>query len=97
MKLLFLPLKPKKLRDGKHSQKYENNEVIKIKIKNKIKGGFVCEEIETKHLLFMPASQFHQDLSKESANVINSEMEVKIIQADRKRANLCCSRRELNK
>ncbi len=76
-------------------KKYENNEVIKIKIKNKIKGGFVCEEIETKHLLFMPASQLSSRPSKESANVINTEMEVKIIQADRKRANLCCSRREL--
>ena len=76
-------------------KKYENNEIIKIKIKNKIKGGFVCEEISTKHLLFMPASQLSSRPTKETQNVINSEMEVKIIQADRKRANLCCSRREL--
>ena len=32
--------------------------------------------------LFMPASELTP--SKESANVINTEMEVKIIQADRK-------------
>ena len=76
-------------------KKYENNEIIKIKIKNKIKGGFVCEEVETKHLLFMPASQLATRPVKDGNNVINSEMEVKIIQADRKRANLCCSRREL--
>ncbi len=76
-------------------KKYEDNEIIKIKIKNKIKGGFVCEEISTKHLLFMPASQLSSRPTKETQNVINSEMEVKIIQADRKRANLCCSRREL--
>ena len=76
-------------------KKYENNEVINVKIKNKIKGGFVCEEIDTKHLLFMPASQLSNRPIKESKNVINSEMEVKIIQADRRRANLCCSRREL--
>ena len=76
-------------------QKYEKGETIKIKIKNKIKGGFVCEEIETKHLLFMPASQLSNRPSKDNSNVINSEMEVKIIQADRKRANLCCSRREI--
>ena len=76
-------------------KKYENNENIKIKVKNKIKGGFVCEEISTKHLLFMPASQLSSRPTKETQNVINSEMEVKIIQADRKRANLCCSRREL--
>ena len=76
-------------------KKYENNEIIKIKIKNKIKGGYVCEETETKHLLFMPASQLSNRPTKETHNVINSEMDVKIIQADRKRANLCCSRREL--
>ena len=76
-------------------QKFENNEVIKVRIKNKIKGGFVCEEINTKHLLFMPASQLSNRPSKDNSNVINSEMDVKIIQADRKRANLCCSRREL--
>ena len=76
-------------------KKYENNENIKIKIKNKIKGGFVCEELETNHLLFMPMSQLSNRPSKDNTNVINSEMEVKIIQADRKRANLCCSRREL--
>ena len=76
-------------------KKYENNENIKIKVKNKIKGGFVCDEISTKHLLFMPASQLSSRPTKETQNVINSEMEVKIIQADRKRANLCCSRREL--
>ena len=76
-------------------KKYENNEVIKVKIKNKIKGGFVCEEVETKHLLFMPASQLSNRPQKENNNVLNSEMDVKIIQADRKRANLCCSRREL--
>ena len=76
-------------------EKFENNEIIKIKIKSKIKGGFVCEESETNHLLFMPASQLSNRPSKESLNVINTEMEVKIIQADRKRANLCCSRREL--
>ncbi len=75
--------------------KYENNEIIKIKIKSKIKGGFICEEIDTKHLLFMPASQLSNRPVKENQNLINSEMEVKIIQADRKRANLCCSRREL--
>ena len=68
-------------------KKYENGEVIKIKIKNKIKGGFVCEEINTKHLLFMPASQLSNRPQKENNNVINSEMEVKIIQADRKRVN----------
>ena len=76
-------------------KKYENNENIKIKIKNKIKGGFVCEELETNHLLFMPMSQLSNRLTKDNTNVINTEMEVKIIQADRKRANLCCSRREL--
>jgi len=76
-------------------KKYENNENIKIKIKNKIKGGFVCEELETNHLLFMPMSQLSNRPTKDNTNVINSEMEVKIIQADRKRANLCCSRREL--
>ena len=76
-------------------EKYEKNEVIKIKIKSKIKGGYVCEESETKHLLFMPASQLSNRPTKESFNVINTEMDVKIIQADRKRANLCCSRREL--
>ena len=76
-------------------KKYENNEIIKIKVKNKIKGGFVCEEIETKHLLFMPASQLSNRPQKDNSNVINAEMEVKIIQADKKRANLCCSRREL--
>ena len=76
-------------------KKYENNENIKIKIKNKIKGGFVCEELETNHLLFMPMSQLSNRPAKDNTNVINSEMEVKIIQADRKRANLCCSRREL--
>ena len=76
-------------------KKYENNEIIKIKIKNKIKGGFVCEEVETKHLLFMPASQLSNRPIKDNQNVINSEMEVKIIQADKRRANLCCSRREL--
>ena len=38
----------------------------------------MCEEIETKHLLFMPASQLSSRPSKESANVINSEMEVKL-------------------
>ena len=76
-------------------KKYENKENIKIKIKNKIKGGFVCEELETNHLLFMPMSQLSNRPSKDNTNVINSEMEVKIIQADRKRANLCCSRREL--
>ena len=75
--------------------KFEKNENIKVKIKNKIKGGFVCEEIETKHLLFMPASQLSSRPTKDNNNVINSEMEVKIIQADRRRANLCCSRREL--
>ena len=32
----------------------------------------------------MPASQLSSRPSKESINVINSEMEVKIIQADRK-------------
>ena len=71
-------------------KKYENNENIKIKIKNKIKGGFVCEELETNHLLFMPMSQLSNRPTKDNTNVINSEMEVKIIQA-----NLCCSRREL--
>ena len=76
-------------------KKYENNENIKIKIKNKIKGGFVCEELETNHLLFMPMSQLSNRPTKDNTNVINSEMEVKIIQADRNRANLCCSRREL--
>ena len=76
-------------------KKYEKNENIKIKIKNKIKGGFVCEELETNHLLFMPMSQLSNRPTKDNTNVINSEMEVKIIQADRKRANLCCSRREL--
>ena len=76
-------------------KKYENNENIKIKIKNKIKGGFVCEELETNHLLFMPMSQLSNRPTKDNTNVINSEMEVKIIQADRKRANLCCSRREI--
>ena len=76
-------------------KKYENKENIKIKIKNKIKGGFVCEELETNHLLFMPMSQLSNRPTKDNTNVINSEMEVKIIQADRKRANLCCSRREL--
>ena len=76
-------------------KKYENNEIIKIRIVNKIKGGFVCEESETKHLLFMPASQLSNRPIKETKNVLNSEMEVKIIQADRKRANLCCSRREV--
>ena len=75
--------------------KYENNEIIRIKIKSKIKGGFICEEIDTKHLLFMPASQLSNRPVKDNQNLINSEMEVKIIQADRKRANLCCSRREL--
>ena len=43
----------------------------------------------------MPASQLSSRPTKDNNNVINSEMEVKIIQADRKRANLCCSRREL--
>ena len=43
----------------------------------------------------MPASQLATRPMKDGNNVINSEMEVKIIQADRKRANLCCSRREL--
>ena len=76
-------------------KKYENNENIKIKIKSKIKGGFICEEIDTKHLLFMPASQLSNRPIKENQNILNSEMDVKIIQADRKRANLCCSRREL--
>ncbi|MBH00426.1 MAG: 30S ribosomal protein S1 [Candidatus Pelagibacter sp.] len=75
--------------------KYEKNEVIKVKIKSKIKGGFICEEVKTNHLLFMPASQLSSRPVKETQNIINSEMEVKIIQADRKRANLCCSRREL--
>ena len=76
-------------------KKYEENEIIKVKIKNKIKGGFVCEEVDTKHLLFMPASQLATRPMKDNNNVINTEMEVKIIQADRKRANLCCSRREV--
>ena len=76
-------------------KKYENNELIKIKIKNKIKGGFVCEETDTKHLLFMPASQLSNRPMKDNQNILNSEMEVKIIQADRRRANLCCSRREV--
>ena len=76
-------------------QKFEENKSIKVKVKNKIKGGFVCEEVETKHLLFMPASQLSNRPTKDNSNVINSELEVKIIQADRKRANLCCSRREL--
>ena len=76
-------------------KKFENNELINIKIKSKIKGGFVCEETDTKHLLFMPASQLSTRISKETQNVINTEMEVKIIQADRKRANLCCSRKEV--
>ena len=76
-------------------KKYENNELIKIKIKNKIKGGFVCEEMDTKHLLFMPASQLSNRPTKDNQNILNSEMEVKIIQADRRRANLCCSRREV--
>ena len=76
-------------------KKFENNELINIKIKSKIKGGFVCEETDTKHLLFMPASQLSTRISKENQNVINTEMEVKIIQADRKRANLCCSRKEV--
>ena len=43
----------------------------------------------------MPASQLSSRPTKDINNVINSEMEVKIIQADRKRANLICSRREL--
>ena len=43
----------------------------------------------------MPMSQLSNRLTKDNTNVINTEMEVKIIQADRKRANLCCSRREL--
>ena len=43
----------------------------------------------------MPMSQLSNRPTKDNTNVINSEMEVKIIQADRKRANLCCSRREL--
>ena len=43
----------------------------------------------------MPASQLSNRPQKDNSNVINSEMEVKIIQADKKRANLCCSRREL--
>ena len=43
----------------------------------------------------MPASQLATRPVKDGNNVINSEMEVKIIQADRKRANLCCSRRSL--
>ncbi len=76
-------------------KKYENNELIKIKIKNKIKGGFVCEETDTKHLLFMPASQLSNRPIKDNQNILNTEMEVKIIQADRRRANLCCSRREV--
>ena len=76
-------------------KKFEANEIISIKIKSKIKGGFICEEKNTNHLLFMPASQLSSRPSKDNNNVINSEMEVKIIQADRKRANLICSRREL--
>ena len=40
-------------------------------------------------------SQLSNRPTKDNTNVINSEMEVKIIQADRQRANLCCSRREL--
>ena len=59
-------------------KKFENNELINIKIKSKIKGGFVCEETDTKHLLFMPASQLSTRISKETQNVINTEMEVKI-------------------
>ena len=43
----------------------------------------------------MPASQLSSRSTKETQNVINSEMDVKIIQADRKRANLCCSRKEV--
>ena len=43
----------------------------------------------------MPASQLSNRPTKDNQNILNSEMEVKIIQADRRRANLCCSRREV--
>ncbi len=37
----------------------------------------------------MPASQLSNRPQKENNNVLNSEMDVKIIQADRKISNLC--------
>ena len=74
---------------------YEANENRKGKIISRTKGGAIVEDIETKSLMFCPASQVDSKPLKSFDHLIGVEQEFKIIKLDRYRGNACVSRREV--
>ena len=74
---------------------YEKNEPINGKIISKVKGGFICEHIETGSLAFLPGSQVDISPIKDISKLMNVPQKFAIIKLDRVRGNVCVSRREI--
>ena len=74
---------------------YENNEPIIAKMTSKVKGGFICEHIETGTLAFLPGSQVDTSPIKDVSKLMNVPQKFAIIKIDKVRGNCCVSRREI--
>jgi len=76
-------------------KKFDNNELTTVKCVSRVKGGFICEDIETGTLMFMPGSQVSDKPMADLSKIFGEVIKVAIIKADRERGNLCCSRRQV--
>ena len=76
-------------------KKFESGENIKGKFIQKIKGGVIIEDVNTKLSCFCPGSQVDTRPLKSFDHLMNSEQEFKIIKIDSQRGNILVSRREV--
>ncbi len=76
-------------------KKFESGENIKGKFIQKIKGGVIIEDTETKLGCFCPGSQVDTRPLKSFDHLMNTEQEFKIIKIDTQRGNILVSRREV--
>ena len=76
-------------------KKFESGENIKGKFIQKIKGGVIVEDTETKLGCFCPGSQVDTRPLKSFDHLMNTEQEFKIIKIDTQRGNILVSRREV--
>jgi len=76
-------------------EKYEKKEPILGKIQNKVKGGVVIEEVESKSLLFCPGSQLDLMPLKDISHLQKEPQKFLVIKIDKIRGNALCSRKEV--
>ena len=75
--------------------KFDKNELIDVKVISKIKGGCVCEDINTNLHMFMPGSQIFSKPQKDLSSILGQTIKVKILSVDKIRGNVIVSRREV--